>query len=125
MLSVNHLDIRYGEKHLFKDVSIQVHLGNRVGLVGVNGAGKTTLLKIMAGISETDDGVVTRAKHFTIGYLPQESSELFSERTLYAEAETAFAPLLALQAEAAQLHEQMQQDGSALRRVSSCSAASG
>jgi ATP-binding cassette, subfamily F, member 3 len=107
MLSVNHLDIRYGEKHLFKDVSIQVHGGNRIGLVGVNGAGKSTLLKIMAGISETDDGVVTRAKHFTIGYLPQESSELFSERSLYKEAETAFAPLLALQAEAAQLHEQM------------------
>lgn len=107
MLSVNHLDIRYGEKHLFKDVSIQVHGGNRIGLVGVNGAGKSTLLKIMAGISETDDGVVTRAKHFTIGYLPQESSELFSERSLYKEAETAFAPLLALQAEATQLHEQM------------------
>jgi len=109
MLSVNHLDIRYGEKHLFKDVSIQVHGGNRVGLIGVNGAGKSTLLKIMAGISETDDGVVTRAKHFTIGYLPQESSELFSDRSLYEEAETAFAPLLALQAEAAQLHEQMQE----------------
>lgn len=108
MLSVNHLDIRYGEKHLFKDVSIQVHGGNRVGLIGVNGAGKSTLLKIMAGISETDDGVVTRAKHFTIGYLPQESTELFSERSLYEEAETAFAPLLALQVEAAQLHEQMQ-----------------
>ncbi len=108
MLSVNHLDIRYGEKHLFKDISIQVHGGNRIGLIGVNGAGKTTLLKIMAGISETDDGVITRSKHFTIGYLPQESEELFSERSLYEEAETAFAPLLALQAEAAQLHLQMQ-----------------
>ncbi len=107
MLSVNHLDIRFGEKHLFNDVSVQVHIGNRIGLVGVNGAGKSTLLKIMAGIAETDDGVVSKAKHFTIGYLPQESSELFSKRTLYEEAETAFAPLLALQAEAAQLHEQM------------------
>jgi len=109
MLSVNHLDIRYGEKHLFKDVSIQVHGGNRIGLVGVNGAGKSTLLKIMAGIAGTDDGVVTRAKHFTIGYLPQESSELFSERSLYDEAETAFAPLLALQAEAADLHERLRE----------------
>jgi len=107
MLSVNHLDIRFGEKHLFNDVSVQVHIGNRIGLVGVNGAGKSTLLKIMAGIAETDDGVVSKAKHFTIGYLPQESSELFSRRSLYEEAETAFAPLLALQAEAAQLHEQM------------------
>ncbi len=108
MLSVNHLDIRFGDKHLFKDVSVQVHGGNRIGLIGVNGAGKTTLLKIMAGVSATDDGVVNRAKHFTIGYLAQESAELFSERSLYEEAETAFAPLLALQEEAVQLHKQME-----------------
>jgi ATP-binding cassette subfamily F protein 3 len=63
----------------------------------------------MAGIAETDDGVVAKAKHFSIGYLPQESSELFSERSLYQEAETAFAPLLALQAEAAELHDRMQE----------------
>jgi len=43
MLSLNHLDIRYGEKHLFKDISVQVYGTNRIGLVGVNGAGKTTL----------------------------------------------------------------------------------
>jgi ATP-binding cassette subfamily F protein 3 len=108
MLSVNHLDIRFGDKHLFKDVSVQVHGGNCIGLIGVNGAGKTTLLKIMAGVSATDDGVVNRAKNFTIGYLAQESAELFSERSLYEEAETAFAPLLALQEEAVQLHKQME-----------------
>lgn len=107
MLSVNHLDVRYGEKHLFKDISVQVYGGNRIGLVGVNGAGKTTLLKIMAGAAATDDGVVTRAKHFSVGYLAQESTELFSRLTLYQEAETAFAPLLALQAEVAELHERM------------------
>ncbi len=49
MLSVNNLDIRFGEKYLFKNISVQVHKGNRIGLVGVNGAGKTTLLKIMGG----------------------------------------------------------------------------
>ena len=107
MLSVNHLDIRYGEKHLFKDISVQVYTGNRIGLVGVNGAGKTTLLKIMAGVAATDDGVVNCAKTWTVGYLPQESNELFSELSLYEEAETAFAPLLAMQTEVAQLHEQM------------------
>lgn len=107
MLSVNHLDIRFGEKHLFKDISVQVYGGNRIGLVGVNGAGKTTLLKIMAGAAATDDGVVTRAKHFSVGYLAQESAELFSELTLFQEAETAFAPLLALQEELAEIHEEI------------------
>ncbi len=107
MLSVNHLDIRYGEKHLFKDISVQIYTGNRIGLIGVNGAGKTTLLKIMAGVAATDDGVVSRAKSWTVGYLAQESAELFSELSLFAEAETAFAPLLAMQAEVADMHERM------------------
>jgi len=107
MLSVNHLDIRYGEKHLFRDVSVQVYEGNRIGLVGVNGAGKSTLLKIMAGLSATDDGVVTKAKHFTVGYLPQESNELLTGRTLYEEAQTAFDGLITLQAEAKEIHDEL------------------
>ncbi len=107
MLSVNRLDIRYGEKHLFKDISVRVHEGNRIGLVGVNGAGKSTLLKIMAGVTASDDGVVSRAKTFTVAYLPQESSALVGDRTLYKEAETAFAELLSLQAEAERIHDEL------------------
>ncbi|MBC8209248.1 MAG: ABC-F family ATP-binding cassette domain-containing protein [Desulfobulbaceae bacterium] len=107
MLSVNHLDIRYGDKYLFKDISQSVYAGNRIGLVGVNGAGKSTLLKIMAGVTGSDDGVITRGKTFTVGYLPQESSALVSDNTLYAEAESAFAEVLALQDEIQHINEQL------------------
>ncbi|MBU0960869.1 MAG: ABC-F family ATP-binding cassette domain-containing protein [Proteobacteria bacterium] len=107
MLSLNHLDVRYGEKHLFKDLSVQVHEGNRIGLLGVNGAGKSTLLKIMAGVSTCDDGVLSRAKYFSVAYLPQESSALVSGQTLYEEAESAFAELLELQKEADRLHQDL------------------
>ncbi len=109
MLSVNNLDIRYGKKHLFKEVSVRVHEENRIGLVGVNGAGKSTLLKVMAGVAESDDGVVTCAKHFSVAYLPQETSAILSENTLYEEAETAFAPLLALQEEGERLNARLSQ----------------
>ena len=107
MLSISHLDIRYGEKHLFKDVSAQVYEGNRIGLVGVNGAGKSTLLKIMAGVTESDDGVLSKAKTVTVGYLPQESNELLTGKTLYQEAQNAFAGLLALQQEVEGLNERL------------------
>ncbi|MDD3813411.1 MAG: ATP-binding cassette domain-containing protein [Desulfocapsaceae bacterium] len=107
MLSINHLDVRFGEKHLFKDISQRVHAGDRIGLVGVNGAGKSTLLKIMAGVSACDDGVITKSKHFSVGYLPQESSALVSNNTLYQEAESAFDEILALQQEADFLHDQL------------------
>lgn len=107
MLSLNHLDIRYGEKHLFKDLSIQVYAGNRIGLLGVNGAGKSTLLKIMAGVSDCDDGVRSCSKYFSVSYLPQESSALLSGKTLYEEAESAFGELLELQKEVDAIHEQL------------------
>ena len=107
MLSVNQLDIRFGDKHLFKNISARVHEGNRIGLIGVNGAGKSTLLKIMAGVTASDDGVVNRAKHFTVAYLPQESSAIVSNNTLYEEAQQAFADLLELQEEAESLNKEL------------------
>ncbi|MEE4166977.1 MAG: ABC-F family ATP-binding cassette domain-containing protein [Desulfocapsaceae bacterium] len=107
MLSVNHLDIRYGRKHLFKDVSVVVYPGDRIGLVGVNGAGKSTLMKIMAGETAGDDGVVQQSRHFSVAYLPQESAALLSERSLYDEAESSFQEILTLQEELDTLNQQI------------------
>ena len=104
MLSINHLDIRYGNKHLFRDVSAVVYKNDRIGLVGVNGTGKSTLMKIMAGETATDDQVVQMARHFTVAYLPQESSAVMSECSLYEEAESSFGDVLKLQEQADELN---------------------
>jgi len=99
MLSINHLSLQYGAKHLFRDISAQVHDGERIGLIGVNGTGKSTLLKIMSGHQETDPGTVTRASWFTVAYLPQEITIELGARTLYEEAESAFDSILLQQEE--------------------------
>ena len=104
MLSVNHLDIRYGEKQLFRDVTAVVYPGDRIGLVGVNGTGKTTLMKIMAAETATDDGIVNRPKLFSVAYLPQEAGAFDSDRNIYDEAEQSFGTALALQEEAGKLN---------------------
>jgi len=46
MISINNLNIQYGKKHLFNDLSARINNGDRIGLVGVNGTGKSTLFKI-------------------------------------------------------------------------------
>jgi len=99
MLQITNLNLQYGNKHLFKDVSVRLNRADRVGLVGVNGTGKSTLLKMMVGDIETDFGVITRSKQATIGYLPQEIDQFPPGRTLYQEARTAFDHLLTLQDE--------------------------
>lgn len=49
-----------------------MHPGDRIGVVGSNGAGKTSLFRIILGDMEPDDGVVTRTKNLSLGYLPQQ-----------------------------------------------------
>ncbi|WP_028583922.1 ABC-F family ATP-binding cassette domain-containing protein [Desulfogranum mediterraneum] len=107
MLSINDLDLQYGSKHIFRDLAVQVHTGDRIGLVGVNGTGKSTLLKIMCGEQETDPGIVSRASWFSVAYLPQEVTLDLGSRTLYEEAETAFDDVLSLQEELSRLNEEL------------------
>ncbi|VAW38010.1 Bis-ABC ATPase YheS [hydrothermal vent metagenome] len=99
MLSINNLNLQYGGKHLFRDVSVQVHTGDRIGLAGVNGSGKSTLFKIMCGQQEIDPGTVSRASWFTVAYLPQEVTVSLGRQTIFAEAESAFAEVLVQQRE--------------------------
>jgi len=107
MLSINNLSLQYGSKHIFRDVSVQIHDGDRIGLAGVNGTGKSSLLKIMCGDLETDPGVVSRASWFTVAYLPQEVTIDLGSRTLFDEAESAFDEALAQQQEIEVIGEQL------------------
>jgi len=65
-----------------RDVSLSIHAGERIALVGVNGAGKTTLFKILLGVMEPDNGLVHRKKGLRLGYLPQDVLELTGKTVL-------------------------------------------
>ena len=107
MLSINDLSLQYSGKHLFRDVAVQIHTGDKVGLVGVNGAGKSTLLRIMCGELESEPGTVNRAGWFSVAYLPQEQLLANSDSSLYEEAQSAFDQILAQQKELESVNEQL------------------
>ncbi|MCI5163057.1 MAG: ABC transporter ATP-binding protein, partial [Candidatus Electrothrix sp. AX5] len=99
MLNISNLSLQYGSKHIFRDVSSQVHPDDRIGLAGVNGTGKSTLMKLISGSLESDPGVINRASWFTVAYLPQEISIELGQRSLFEEAENAFDEALQQQQE--------------------------
>lgn len=71
ILNIEHISKIYGEKVIFDDVSLGIHSGDKIGVIGVNGTGKTTLLKIIAKINEPDKGQIICGNRIRVSYLPQ------------------------------------------------------
>ena len=58
VLQLREIQKRFLGVHALKGVSLDVHPGEVVALLGENGAGKSTLMKIAAGIEQPDSGEV-------------------------------------------------------------------
>ncbi len=58
MLTVDHLDVRYGDLQILWDVSLRIGKGEIVALIGSNGAGKSTLIRTIAGLTHPASGTI-------------------------------------------------------------------
>jgi len=72
MIAVKNLSMDFGGKFLFKNISLQIKYGDRIGLIGNNGAGKTTFLKLISKNESPTNGSVKLKNNTKIGYLAQE-----------------------------------------------------
>ena len=72
ILSVQEVAKGFGGQPVLQGVSLTLHEGDRVGLMGRNGVGKSTLLRIMAGAEIPDDGLVTRSQWLRVALLDQQ-----------------------------------------------------
>ncbi|MBL3703537.1 LPS export ABC transporter ATP-binding protein [Sulfitobacter sp. BDSS02] len=85
-LQISHLRKSYRKKMVIRDVTMSLHRGEVVALLGPNGSGKTTSFYAIAGLVFPEAGSVTidgttvttlpmyRRARLGIGYLPQEMS---------------------------------------------------
>jgi ATP-binding cassette subfamily F protein 3 len=102
LLNLNKISLRRGSKLLFGNVSLQVHAGQRLGLIGANGSGKTSLFALILGQLEPDQGEAELPAGDVIAHVEQQSphgkdaaidyvmagdAELCSLRSTIAEAE--------------------------------------
>lgn len=71
LISIENISKSYNDKVLFKDISLGINEGDKIGLIGINGTGKSTLLKVIAGVKKEDSGNIIKGNKARIEYLPQ------------------------------------------------------
>ncbi|MGW4769052.1 ABC-F family ATP-binding cassette domain-containing protein [Nocardia sp. NPDC004278] len=60
LINLEQVSKSFGIKPLLDNVSLGIHAGERIGVVGLNGGGKTTLLEVLTGLEPPDSGRVSR-----------------------------------------------------------------
>ena len=74
MIRFNALSLRRGAKLLLEGVTVAVHPGETVGLVGANGSGKSTLFALLQGDLQPDQGDLSIPAAWRIAHVAQESA---------------------------------------------------
>ncbi|CAJ0790529.1 Vitamin B12 import ATP-binding protein BtuD [Ralstonia condita] len=77
-IDVRGLNKHFGDKHVVKDLSMQVARGEIFGFLGPNGSGKTTSIRMMCGLLTPDSGSGT-----CLGYDILRQSALIKRRVGY------------------------------------------
>jgi len=69
--SANQIGISVHDEWLFRNLSMEVHDNQRLGIIGPNGAGKTTLLQLLSQQLHPDEGQVALRHNLRVGFLAQ------------------------------------------------------
>lgn len=96
LLELDHISCGYGQKLILKNLSMSIHQGEMVAIVGENGAGKSTLIKLICGFIPlkngrmqfkgndlTKDSIKERADK--IGYVMQNPNQMISQNIVFDE----------------------------------------
>lgn len=118
VLSLENISYDIGGRFLFKDASLQIKPGDKIGLVGRNGTGKTTLLRLITSGASGLQGNISMPKNLKIGFLDQELQSRITEKTVLGVAMEAFDELITLKHEIEELLGQVNKNPDLVQKLS-------
>ncbi len=72
LISASNISLSFSGPLLLDGISLQIHAGERICLLGRNGEGKSTLMRILSREIAPDSGEVGHGKGISVASLPQE-----------------------------------------------------
>jgi D-xylose transport system ATP-binding protein len=82
IIEMRDINVAFGGVHAVRDVTIDLHAGEVVGLVGGNGAGKSTLMRVLSGAHPADSGEV-RVDGKTVSITNPRDAKAYNIETIY------------------------------------------
>ncbi|MEM7621364.1 MAG: ABC-F family ATP-binding cassette domain-containing protein [Pseudomonadota bacterium] len=82
VIEVKNISKSFGSQTLIKDLSLKIHKGEKIGIIGPNGSGKTTLLNILTNRLTPDTGSLRLGTKLDIVTLEQKRDSLNPDWTL-------------------------------------------
>ncbi len=77
VFAIKNLGYSAGGNVILDGVTVDIHEGEYLGVIGPNGGGKTTFLKILLGLIEPTEGSIGRkVDRARVGYIPQRSNTI-------------------------------------------------
>jgi ATP-binding cassette subfamily F protein uup len=74
LLGAKDITHSFGSQPVLEGISLTIHEGDRIGLIGRNGCGKSTLMKILSGMITPDAGEVPARQGLRVAMLSQQCS---------------------------------------------------
>lgn len=85
LLSVVDIHTYYGSIHALRGISLDVHEGEIVALIGGNGAGKSTLFRMIIGTEQPGSGEIRIGQTVQLAYVDQSRDSLDGDKTVWEE----------------------------------------
>ena len=100
VITFEKLTVSYGDTNALNSITSEIFAGEVVAVMGRNGAGKSSLLKALAGVNQPTGGSISllgknpfelhgKQRRETIGFIPQEPSDLLYGQSVAIECEQA------------------------------------